>query len=121
MAFSFKKLWVWQQAKDLCVSVYQLVDEFPSKATWTIGAQMNKSALSVPSNIAEGTSRRSMKDQTRFTEIAYGSLMELLCQTIIAKEVSLITDDQYTALRSIMEDTATGLSALRNSQLRRKA
>ena len=97
-----------------------MTDTFPPKTAYTLGAQMNKSALSVPSNIAEGTSRRSMKDQTRFTEIAYGSLMELLCQATIATEVSLITEAQFTNLRTLIEETASSLSALRKSQLQRK-
>jgi four helix bundle protein len=77
---------------------------------------MNRSALSIASNIAEGASRASRREQAHFTEIAYGSLMELLCQIIIAHELSYISHDLLNESRRKAEEIAKMLSAMRRFQ-----
>lgn len=79
-------------------------------------SQMNRSALSVASNIAEGTSRAGSREQAHFTEIAYGSLMELSCQLIIANEIGYISEEQLNEFRRSVEEIAKMLNSLRRSQ-----
>ena len=78
--FGFQKLQIYQLAKEIVKYNYKLTKKFPSEEKFALMQQMNRSAVSVPSNIAEGTSRKSNKDKAHFINIAYGSLMELICQ-----------------------------------------
>ena len=81
--FSYRKLNVYQLSKLLVTDVYKIVGSFPSTETYALGNQMRRAVISVPSNIAEGTSKVSPKEQFHFLEIAYGSLMEIMCQTVV--------------------------------------
>ncbi len=86
--FSFQKLEVWQMAKKMVVEVYKMTQTFPSGERFGLTSQINRSAVSVASNIAEGSGRTSYKDQAHFTETAYGSLMEMACQI----EITIVND-----------------------------
>ena len=112
----FEKLDVWHKSKVLVKDVYAMTKEFPEHERYGFVSQMNRSALSIASNIAEGASRTSRKEQAHFTEIAYGSLMELLCQIIIAHELSYISHDLLNELRRKSEEIAKMLSAMRRFQ-----
>ena len=81
---NFKKLRVWQNGFDIAVKSYKLVQTFPKEALFGIAGQITSSALSIPSNIAEGSSRSSEKDYCRFIEIALGSSFELDTQVLVA-------------------------------------
>ena len=74
---SYKKLLVYAHAKKLVVDVYSMLKFYPQEERYALCDQMRSSAISVPSNIAEGMSRTSAKEKCHFLEIAYGSLMEL--------------------------------------------
>ena len=89
--FSFRKLNVYQISRTLVKDIYELVNAFPPNEKYALGDQMRRAVVSIPSNIAEGTAKTSPKDQFRFLEISYGSLMELMCQTEIALDLSVIT------------------------------
>jgi four helix bundle protein len=117
--FGFEKLEVWKDAKELAVMLNGIVESFPKPVQYGLGGQINKSAVSVASNIAEGVSRTSPKDQAHFTQIAFGSLMEGLCQVIIGFETKRIGNDDYATIRLNVEKIANKLSALRKSQLGR--
>ena len=86
----FKKLAVWQRAKRLAVSVYKVTAEGKVTRDFGLVEQMRRSAVSVPSNIAEGDERDSDKDSARFFQIAKGSLGELANQVEIAVEVGYL-------------------------------
>ena len=86
IVYSFEKLKVWQEAKKLVVDVYHLLDNFPKFEKYALCDQIRRAIVSVPSNIAEGSGRRSLKEQIHFLEIAYGSLMETYNQLLIAIE-----------------------------------
>lgn len=90
---SFRDLDVWQRAKALAVQIYQLTDSFPASQKYTLSSQMQRAAVSVPSNIAEGQVRHATKDYIRFLNIALGSIAELETQTLIAKELGYIKCD----------------------------
>ena len=74
--YSFEKLNVWQEARTLVVDVYHLLDSFPQIEKYALCDQIRRAITSVPSNIAEGSGRSSLKEQMHFLEISYGSLME---------------------------------------------
>lgn len=115
--YPFEKLEVWILSKKLCIEVYRLSDNFPAKEIYGLRAQVTKAAVSVSSNIAEGSSRTSRKDQAHFSQIAYSSLMETVCQLIIAQELGYIGERDYEAIRASIEVISNKLNALRNYQL----
>jgi len=80
---NFKKLIVWQKAMDLTDMVFNLYEELPWQMAKELKGQSTRAAISIPSNIAEGNSRRSEKDLRRFMEFALGSAFELETQTLI--------------------------------------
>ena len=93
--FTFFDLRVYQEAKELVKSVYTLLDKFPKYETYALGDQLRRAVTSVPSNIAEGSGRFSIKEKIHFIEIAYGSLTETLCQLDIAHDLNYITDEEF--------------------------
>ncbi len=84
----FKKLRVWEQGMRIAIATYRLTDTFPAKEKYSLCTQMTSAAVSIPSNIAEGNTRRSDKDKSRFAEIALGSSFELETQLLIADDLN---------------------------------
>jgi len=84
---SYKDLIVWQKAVDLVVEIYRLTENFPKSEIYGITSQMRRSAVSMPSNIAEGRRRGSRKDFRQFLIISYGSGAELETQIEIVKKL----------------------------------
>jgi len=115
--FSFEKLEVWQDARLLTKMIYLATKDFPQEEKYGLSRQMRRAAISVCSNIAEGTSRLSVKDQAHFTSIAFGSLMEVLNQAMIAYDLEFFSEKQLSELRSIIQPISVKLSNLRKSQL----
>ena len=87
--FSFENLRVYQDARQLVVVVYRLSSKFPRTEAFALCQQLQRSIVSVPSNIAEGSGHRSVKEKIHFIEIAYGSLMEAYCQLEIASDLAI--------------------------------
>jgi four helix bundle protein len=85
-------LLVWQQAMRLVEDVYQLTASFPQVEQYGLTSQMRRSAVSVPSNIAEGAGRDSSADFNRFLIIARGSLCELETQVLLAQKLGFASD-----------------------------
>ncbi len=113
--FGFENLAAYQRALDLVDKVYDLMKGFPSEEKFALCDQLRRAVVSVPSNIAEGLGRMSGKEQVRFIEISYGSLMEVYCQLTIAKRRNYITEDQFRDSAKVVEDIARPLSGLRKS------
>lgn len=88
---SYKHLKVWQKSKELCLLVYKITKEFPKEEIYAITSQIRRCAISIPSNIAEGYAKTSIKDNIKFCEIAYGSYYELNTQIEIANDLGYIT------------------------------
>lgn len=84
---SYKDLIVWQKSVELVVEIYKLTEKFPKTEVYGLTSQMKRSAISIPSNIAEGRRRGSRKDFNHFIVIAYGSGAELETQLEIAKRL----------------------------------
>lgn len=113
--FTFFDLRVYQEAKELVKSVYTLLDKFPKYETYALGDQLRRAVTSVPSNIAEGSGRFSIKEKIHFIEIAYGSLTETLCQLDIANDLNYITDEEFANEKEIINVIGKQLSGLRTS------
>jgi four helix bundle protein len=96
---NFKELTVWKEAKDLSVISYKKTRSFPKTEMYGLASQMSRSAISIPSNIAEGTGRNSSKDFSRFIDIAIGSSFELETQLIISSELELIESSVLEELK----------------------
>ncbi|MEH6536149.1 MAG: four helix bundle protein [Psychroserpens sp.] len=93
--FSFEKLNVWIDSKELIKLIYTITKEFPSDEKYGLTSQLRRASVSVASNLAEGTSRNTNKDKAHFTTLSFSSLMEVLNQIIIAKELNFIADKDY--------------------------
>ena len=113
--FGFENLAAYQRALDLVDKVYDLMKGFPSEERYALCDQLRRAVVSVPSNIAEGLGRMSGKEQVRFIEISYGSLMEVYCQLTIAKRRNYITEEVFRDMAKVIEDIARPLSGLRKS------
>jgi four helix bundle protein len=85
---NFKELRIWQKGMDIAVNCFKLVEGFPKEEKFGLSNQITKCGVSIPSNIAEGSSRSSEKDYKRFVEISLGSAYELETQLLIAQRVS---------------------------------
>lgn len=118
--YSFEKLDCWQNARQLAVWVYQLTKLFPESEKFGLVSQMRRSAISIASNIAEGTSRKTAKVQAHFSTIAFSSTIELLNDLIITHDLAFISKEIYEQGRAIIEKQTLLISGLRKSQLKSK-
>lgn len=91
---SFKDLIVWQKAMDLVEETYRLVSLLPQTELYGLSSQMRRSAVSIPSNIAEGQKRQSSKEFAQFLSIAQGSNSELQTQFFICNRLLFLTEEQ---------------------------
>jgi len=91
---SFKELKMWQKGVEIVKDIYTLTNRFTKEELYGLTSQMRRSAISVPSNIAEGFKRSYNKEYKQFLHIALGSLAELETQLIIAKELGFIKDNE---------------------------
>lgn len=94
---NYKKLQIWQDAMDLAQDVYDITERLPKMETYGLISQMTRSAVSAPSNIAEGSARTD-KDFAHFLSIAIGSLFELSTQIILAERIGYIDHTQSLSL-----------------------
>ena len=115
--YSFEKLQVWQQSRALTKNIYLLTRNFPEEEKFGLISQLKRASVSICSNLAEGSSRNSFKDKARFTEIAYGSLTEVLNQLIISSDLGFLTVQEYEKLRVEIEESSSMLNGLRKNQL----
>jgi four helix bundle protein len=116
-AYPFEKLRVWESARQLARNVYGLTRSSPRAEIYGLTSQINRAAISVAANLAEGSARTSRKDQAHFSQIAYGSLMELACLLIIAVDVEYLSAAAETKVREQIEEVSRQLNALRNAEL----
>lgn len=116
--YGFEKLLVWQESKDIAVIIYKTTQSFPGEEKYGLTNQLRRAAISVSSNIAEGSNRTTKNDQARFYSIAYSSLMEVLSQIIVSKELGFIENQQYSNIRLKIESISNKLNALKNATIR---
>ena len=113
--FRFEKLGVWQKSIDFGNDVYIATQAFPAREQYGLTSQLRRAAVSISSNLAEGSSRASNKDFSRFVEIAYGSLCECVSLLRFARMQSFIDNKQHDALYRATDELARMLSAFRSS------
>ena len=113
--FNFEKLDVWQKAIDFADLVYNHTRQFPADERFGLTNQMRRAAVSISSNIAEGTSRMSQTDFRRFVEIATGSVFEVISQAFVGRRQGLLADEAFATLYSSAEEVGRMLSGLRKS------
>ena len=115
MDFSFERLAVWQKSRLLVKNIYANTNGFPEREKFGLTDQLRRAAVSISSNLAEGSGRISVKEKIHFCEISYGSLMEVMCQLILSKDLGLITDATINETRPMIEDIGNMLSAYRRA------
>ena len=113
--YTYRKLNVYQLSKTLVKDIYGLTAAFPDNEKYALSDQMRRAVVSVPSNIAEGTSKTSPKEQYHFLEISYGSLMELMCQTEIAFDLCYINKEQFCQMEEEIGNIYKMLSSMQAS------
>lgn len=118
--FGFERFDFYRQAKELTKAVYRLTASFPPEERFGLTNQIRRAAVSVASNIAEGQGRLSRKDQAHFSQMAYSSLLEVLCQADIARELEMMQKSGFQEIRRLGESLAFRLSALHKSQIKPK-
>jgi len=117
----YKELLVWQKAMDLAAVVYQATADFPSTEKFGLRSQMQRAAVSVPSNIAEGQGRLTTGEFKHFLGNARGSLLELETQALLAERLGLLSADTCQDVQQRKNDVAKLLNGLIRSLERRKA
>lgn len=117
--FAFEKLEVWQDARQLVVEVYECTRQFPQSEKFGLTSQLNRAAVSIANNLAEGSVRSSLKDQAHYSNLSYGSLMETASDLLIARDLGLATEETIEPLLNAAYDLAISIHNLRQSQLRR--
>ena len=115
--FSFEKLEVWQKSRHLLNIIYSLTSRFLQEEKFGLVSQMRRSCLSISSNLAECSARKSFKDKAHFTLMSFSSAMELLNQLIIAKDLQYLSRADYEKTRNELEQITNMLNGLRNSQI----
>jgi four helix bundle protein len=115
--FNFEKLTVWERAIELADKVYSVTRSFPDAERFGLANQMRRAAVSISSNIAEGSSRSSKIDFARFVEIAAGSVFELVSQATVSKNQSFLSEADFQTIYNAAEEQSRMLSGLRRSLL----
>lgn len=113
--YSFEKLDVWKLSRSLTKNIYLMTKSFPNEERFALANQMQRAAVSVVSNIAEGSSRSSYKEQIRFIEIAYGSLMELYSQLCVSLDINLISSEDFEIKDVDIKEISNKLNALKKA------
>lgn len=107
---SYKELIVWQKAIALVKEIYIITGKFPQNEVYGLASQMRRAAISIPSNIAEGYSRRGRKEYLQFLRISYGSSTELETEIIIAKD--LYKNTSYDLADSLLDEILKMLNTI---------
>ncbi len=113
--FNFEKLDVWQKAIGFADLVYNHTRHFPADERFGLTNQMRRAAVSISSNIAEGTSRLSQADFARFIEIAMGSVFEVVSQAFVGRRQDFLNQEGFRALYTAAEEIGRMLSGLQKS------
>ncbi len=90
---NFQNLTIWKEAMDLAQTIYATTKKFPKEEMYALSSQMQRAAVSIPSNIAEGAGRSTNKDFANFLSIAIGSCFELQTQILLSERLHYITEE----------------------------
>lgn len=111
-----RKLIAWQKAMDLAVQTYHLTASFPQEEKFGLSVQMKRAAVSVPSNIAEGSAGRTAKSFHNYLVQADGSLAELDTQFELARRLGFATEEKISAAEALLDETSALVGGLKRSQ-----
>ena len=118
---SYRDLEVWQKAMDLVVACYQITKKFPKNEVYGLINQLQRAAVSIPANIAEGRERQYSKEFIQYLSIAYGSLAELETHIQIAERLTYIDMNQLKKLLDKTAEIGRMLNGLRKSLEKRSS
>ncbi|MCC5906898.1 MAG: four helix bundle protein [Balneolaceae bacterium] len=113
LQLNHKKLKVWVKSIELVKAIYTLTIRFPKEEMYGLTSQLRRASVSVPSNIAEGSSRKSKDERSRFYEIARSSLVEIDTQIVISLELGFLRNDDITKLEQLTNEIFAMLSAMK--------
>lgn len=111
----YKELNVWKKSIDLVVEIYNSTSQFPDSEKFGLMSQINRAAVSIPSNIAEGSGRSSNKDFSKFLDYSNGSASELETQLIISEKLKFINNDELSKLSKEIADIQNMIYGLKKS------
>lgn len=109
---NFKKLMIWKKGIHIVKEIYKVSKSLPKEEKFGLISQIKRAAISIPSNIAEGSSRNSETEFKRFLEIAIGSLFEVETQLIIAQELGFLKTNQTKDVFCLVEEESKMISTL---------
>jgi four helix bundle protein len=111
----YQELIVWQKAMNLAEEVYKVCRSFPREEIYGLTSQLRRAAVSIPSNVAEGQGRRTTADFLRHLSIAYGSLLELETQVLIATRLSYLSEGKCLVVMNMAAEVGRLLNGLMSS------
>lgn len=111
----FKELEIWKRSRLFCSKIYELTSQFPESEKFGLTNQLRRASVSIPSNIAEGSSRNSNKDFSRFLQITLGSAYEIETQLLIASDLSFITVNELENITSELEQIIKMVSKFKST------
>ncbi|WP_298220472.1 four helix bundle protein [Flavobacterium sp.] len=111
----FKKLEIWQMSRIFCTEIYTVTSAFPDSEKFGLASQLRRASVSIPSNIAEGSSRNSNRDFGRFVEIAIGSAYEIETQLLISTDLYFLTEEKQINLNQKLDSIIKMMYHFKNS------
>lgn len=112
MIRNYRQLIVWQKAMELAEQIYRLVEHLPDEERFGLSYQLRKCAVSIPSNIAEGHTRRSTREYLQFISIALGSIAEAETQMLLAVRLRMLKPEQTAPIEDLMVEVGKMLRAI---------
>ena len=108
---TYKDLLIWQKGMEIVKAIYMLCKEIPNEELYGLQSQVKRSAISIPSNIAEGWGRNYTKSYIQFLKYSRGSLLELETQVIIARELGFISAESYNKTQGLITEESKMINA----------
>lgn len=112
---NYRSLLVWRKAHQLALDIYRLVDGLPGREQYDMARQLRRAAVSVVSNLGEGSGRGTDKEFARFVDISRGSAIEMECQLLLARDLGYIDANQHDAIADQVAEVSRMLIGLRRS------
>jgi four helix bundle protein len=109
---NYQDLIVWQKSMELAAMVYKITKKLPKEEIYSLTNQMRRAAVSIPSNIAEGQARHSIKEFIHFLRIAQGSKAELETQLLLCQKIEYLSDSDTSEIMQLLQEIGKMLTAL---------
>ncbi|MCT4631850.1 MAG: four helix bundle protein [Firmicutes bacterium] len=108
--FRYRKIKVYSLAQDIILECYSIVEMFPNDEKYSLSKQINRAAVSIISNIAEGSGRFSDKDKIHFFNMSYSSMLEMMCQMELAEKLGYVDEKRFKNFESKVKNLSIRLS-----------